>query len=72
MDIGLPDINGLEVTKQLRASGYDTPIFAMTAHVLESDIEECKASGMNDIVTKPILLNQLQGILDTVPVKELS
>ena len=56
MDVQMPDMNGLDATKQIRAlaaPASDTPIIAMTANVLKSEIEKCLAAGMNDHISKP-------------------
>jgi len=66
IDIGLPDCNGFDVTQKIREkkSLKNIPILAMTAHILERDKENCFAVGMNDIITKPILQEQLAEILE--------
>lgn len=65
MDIGLPDMTGIEVAKKVRQLGYDNvPIIALTAHVFETDKQSCLRAGMNDIVTKPIMNEQLIEILN--------
>ena len=56
MDIQLPDMDGLEVTRRIRSLGIfsEMPIIAMTAHALVGDKEKSLQAGMNDHVTKPI------------------
>jgi response regulator RpfG family c-di-GMP phosphodiesterase len=56
MDIQLPDMDGLEVTRRIRSQGAfsEIPIIAMTAHALVGDREKSLQAGMNDHVTKPI------------------
>lgn len=65
MDIGLPDMDGLTVTKKVRAiEAYKAlPIIALTAHSLEQDIERCLQFSMNDVLTKPITIQELKKIL---------
>jgi CheY-like chemotaxis protein len=55
MDIQMPEMNGLEATRQIRAlkRSKHLPIIAMTAHVFKSDIEECLDAGMGDHIGKP-------------------
>jgi signal transduction histidine kinase/CheY-like chemotaxis protein len=56
MDVQMPEMDGLEATKALRADPAfrDLPIIAMTANAMKHDLEACLAAGMNDTVTKPI------------------
>lgn len=66
MDVHMPEMNGLEATRRLRADPRwkDLPVLAMTAAVLPEDRNACIAAGMNDYVAKPIdrekLLSMLQ------------
>ena len=63
MDIHMPEMDGYEATRQIRAMGTPkagaTPIIAMTANVFREDIERCLASGMNDHIGKPLDINDL-------------
>ncbi|MBK4532542.1 response regulator, partial [Enterobacter cloacae] len=56
MDMQMPDIDGLEATRRIRADGRfaGLPILAMTATASLADREACLAAGMNDHVAKPI------------------
>jgi len=56
LDINLPDINGREVARRLRAtSSYsETPIIAVTVLSSKSDIDELKSCGINEVVSKPL------------------
>ena len=55
MDIQMPEMDGYEATTQIRNHPkFNTlPIIAMTANAMTSDIEKCKAVGMNDHIAKP-------------------
>jgi osomolarity two-component system sensor histidine kinase TcsA len=54
MDINMPVVDGLTATTQIRSSGSQTPIIAITANALKGDREECIAKGMNDFIPKPV------------------
>ena len=56
MDCQMPVMDGYEATKKIRTLplSRQPTIVAMTAHAMASDAEKCKASGMDDYMTKPI------------------
>lgn len=56
MDIQMPIMGGYEATKLIRndEKNKELPIIAMTANSMQGAKEECKASGMNDYVSKPV------------------
>jgi PAS domain S-box-containing protein len=54
MDIKLPDINGYEVTKQIKDKRKDLPIIAQTAFAMSGDPGKAIAAGCNDYISKPI------------------
>jgi CheY-like chemotaxis protein len=58
MDIQMPEMNGYEATRAIRALGTPKaaaiPIIAMTANAFREDVEQCLAAGMNDHLAKPV------------------
>jgi two-component system aerobic respiration control sensor histidine kinase ArcB len=69
MDIGLPDITGLEVTQAIRKKEQEKnlkriPIIAITAHGSKEDKENYIKAGIDDMAVKPITLPELAEILD--------
>jgi DNA-binding response OmpR family regulator len=53
MDVGLPDMDGREAVRQLRASGFKRPIVMLTARDSDADMVIGLESGANDYVAKP-------------------
>ena len=63
IDWRLPDMNGIEVTRQIRSMGDDTPIIILTAYDW-SDIEvEAKAAGVNAFCAKPLFMSDIRETL---------
>lgn len=54
MDIQLPDIDGLEATKIIRASEHKIPIIAITSYAMAGDREKVLEAGCNGYFEKPI------------------
>ena len=63
IDWRLPDMNGIEVTRQIRSLGDDTPIIILTAYDW-SDIEvEARAAGVTAFCSKPMFMSDLRETL---------
>jgi CheY-like chemotaxis protein len=65
MDVSMPRVDGLEATRRYRERehGSRTPIVALTAHSRREDRLLCLEAGMDAVLTKPIDLKQLEGIV---------
>jgi len=61
MDISLPGMDGTEATRQIRQmeNFKSLPIIALTAHAIKGETEKIMASGVNDLITKPVDEDQL-------------
>jgi CheY-like chemotaxis protein len=70
MDMSLPEINGWDATRMLKAREQtrEIPVIALTAHAMPSDMEKARASGCDEFETKPIdfsrLLLKMTGLLE--------
>jgi CheY-like chemotaxis protein len=67
MDMQMPEMDGLEATRRIRA---DFPpdrqpiIVAMTANAMDGDKQNCLAAGMNDYISKPVLPEAVEAVLE--------
>lgn len=65
MDIQMPEMNGIEATREIRLRNMSQPyIIAMTAGIMDEDRTESFAAGMNDYITKPLNLAELKLLLE--------
>jgi len=67
MDVQMPEMDGLEATRQIRA-GWPAEarpvIIAMTAAATRTDRDQCLDAGMDDFVTKPVRLDDLRRVIE--------
>ena len=67
MDLQMPEMDGFEATRLIREregpAGSRIPIIAMTANATGHDREACLAAGMDDYISKPVLLEALGSVL---------
>ncbi len=63
VDISLPDMDGLMLTRQMRAENLKMPIIAVTAHAIRGYREKCLEAGCTDYVAKPFPFEQMIALL---------
>ena len=67
LDISLPEVSGIDIAKSIRShvksNIANIPLIALTAHVLPKDKENCLAAGFDEVLTKPIMINELERVL---------
>ena len=63
MDLGLPELDGWQATRRLKADPATRaiPVIALTAHAMDSDRESALGAGCDDFDTKPVELDRLLG-----------
>jgi signal transduction histidine kinase len=71
MDVSMARMDGPEAAREVRRAGNavprtDIPIVAMTAHAMKGDRERYLSMGMDDYITKPVLIGQLRATLERV------
>jgi PAS domain S-box-containing protein len=67
MDVQMPDMDGLEASKQIRlleGPNHHVPIVAMTAHAMPGDRQRCLDAGMEDYITKPLDTRKLFQVIE--------
>jgi CheY-like chemotaxis protein len=63
MDMQMPDVDGIEATKELRQRGYRQPIIALTACALLEEKENSLRAGCDGHLTKPIVQERMLGTI---------
>ncbi len=66
MDCQMPELDGYQATREIRAWGgiyAGLPVIALTASAMEEDRQNCFDAGMNDFLSKPLMLSTLQEAL---------
>lgn len=69
MDVNMPVMDGIQATKIIRSwedGNANTPIIALTAAEMVSNVQECIQAGMNDFVSKPFSVQQLVNVIDSI------
>ena len=68
MDLSLPEMDGWEATRRLKASAAtkDIPVIALSAHAMSGDREKALAAGCDDYDTKPVDFARLRAKIDAL------
>jgi CheY-like chemotaxis protein len=70
MDCNMPEIDGLEATRRLRAGAGvrdpNVPVIALTANAMNDDREQCLAAGMDDFLAKPVSVAALRQAIERI------
>ena len=70
MDVNMPVMDGYTATRHIRQMPdpyWSIPIIALVADARRTDYEKCRAAGMNDYISKPFRLEEIQGKLNLPP-----
>ncbi len=65
MDIKMPNLDGLEATREIKKTHPEIPIIAQTAFAMENDERLSLEAGCNSYLSKPIKANKLLAVLST-------
>jgi CheY-like chemotaxis protein len=63
MDIKMPELNGLEATRKIKAFNHEVSIIALTAYAMANDKEMSLEAGCDDYISKPVRRNRLFSVL---------
>jgi len=66
MDIQMPEMDGLEATREIRKRGGRVPIIAMTASAMKGDYEACLEAGMDGYIPKPINVYEINETIERI------
>jgi CheY-like chemotaxis protein len=63
MDIKMPEMNGLEATREIRRFNNELPIVALTAYAMADDRDMSLAAGCDDYISKPVKQSRIFNVL---------
>lgn len=63
MDIHMPEMDGHEATRKLRAAGCSCPVVALSANITKASVQEAREAGMQDYITKPFTREAIMKVL---------
>jgi CheY-like chemotaxis protein len=71
MDVQMPELSGVDATRRIRAEEAEVgrprvPIVGLTANAMSHQLKEYRAAGMDEVLTKPIELPKLIGVLQRI------
>ncbi|MEX2280544.1 MAG: response regulator [Acidimicrobiia bacterium] len=64
MDMEMPEMDGIEATKAIRAGGSEIPIIGVSAHAFNVDRQACLEAGMNEHFVKPFRIEAIQIVME--------
>ena len=64
MDMNMPILDGWEATRQIRETGSQIPVIALTAHAMTGDRERAIEAGCTEYHTKPVELDELLALIE--------
>ncbi len=64
VDVQMPNVDGVEAVRQLRARAIPTPIVALTGHATDADRDACLASGFSSWLPKPVTRAEILAALE--------
>ncbi|MBP0048607.1 response regulator [Marinobacterium sp. AK62] len=59
MDVHMPEMDGIQATREIRRLDTEVPLFAVTANVMQHEHDALRAAGANEIMLKPLNLSRL-------------
>ena len=68
MDVNMPVMDGYAATRKIRLSPIpycDVPVIALTADAMEGDRDRCIKAGMNNFISKPFSLREIETVIDS-------
>jgi signal transduction histidine kinase/CheY-like chemotaxis protein len=65
LDMRLPDADGIDLVKQIKALQGDLPVIAQTAFATEENRKKCLEAGCDDFITKPFKATKLFAVMDS-------
>ena len=66
MDLGLPNVDGVEATKKIREKNKDVKIIILTSHCEKDEVQSCLEAGINAYCTKDIKPDKLASVINDV------